>query len=85
MSIVQRIYKNTPYPINISANLKSLKVLKLERINITEKNLISIINNNPLLEILEIHKNYSGYIFGYDLALALSHLVFLKSFNLIKK
>jgi len=79
LNIIQRIYKNTPYPFFISPNLQSLKVLKLERINILEENLVSIINNNPLLEIFEIHKNYTGYIFGYNLALALSNLIFLKS------
>ena len=78
-NIIQRIYKNTPYPLFISPNLQSLKVLKLERINILEENLVSIIDNNPLLEIFEIHKNYTGYIFGYNLALALSNLNFLKS------
>ena len=79
LNIIQRIYKNTPYPFFISSKLQSLKVLKLERINILEENLVTIINNNPLLEIFEVHKNYTGYIFGYKLANALSNLIFLKS------
>ena len=77
--VVQRIYRNTPYPFFISPNLNSLIALKLERINILEDNLVNIINNNPLLEIFEIHKNYTGYVFGYNLALALSQLQNLKS------
>ena len=77
--IVQRIYRNTPYPFFISPKLNSLIALKLERINILEDNLVSIINNNPFLEIFEIHKNYTGYVFGYNLALALSQLQNLKS------
>ena len=77
--VVQRIYRNTPYPFFISPNLNSLIALKLERINILEDNLVNIINNNPLLEIFEIHKNYTGYAFGYNLALALSQLQNLKS------
>ena len=77
--IVQRIYRNTPYPFFLSSELKSLIALKLERINILEDNLVCVINNNPLLEIFEIHKNYTGYIFGYSLALALSNLKYLKS------
>ena len=77
--VVQRIYRNTPYPFFISPNLNSLIALKLERINILEDNLVTIINNNPLLEIFEIHKNYTGYVFGYNLALALSQLNNLKS------
>ena len=77
--VVQRIYRNTPYPFFISPNLRSLIALKLERINILEENLVSIINNNPLLEIFEIHKNYTGYVFGYNLALALSQLNNIKS------
>ena len=77
--IVQRIYRNTPYPFFISQKLNSLIALKLERINILEENLVSIINNNQNLEIFEIHKNYTGYIFGYNLALALSQLKNLKS------
>ena len=79
LNIIQRIYKNTPYPFFISSKLQSLKVFKLERINILEENLVLIINNNPLLEIFEVHKNYTGYIFGYKLANALSNLIFLKS------
>ena len=79
LNIIQRIYKNTPYPFFISSKLQSLKVLKLERINILEENLVSIINNNILLEIFEVHKNYTGYIFGYNLANALSNLNYLKS------
>ena len=79
LTIIQRIYKYTPYPFHLSSNIQSLKVLKLERINILEENLVLIIKNNPLLEIFEIHKNYTGYIFGYKLALALSNLNFLKS------
>ena len=77
--VVQRIYRNTPYPFFISQKLNSLIALKLERINILEDNLVSIINNNPYLEIFEIHKNYTGYVFGYNLALALSQLKNLKS------
>ena len=77
--VVQRIYRNTPYPFFISQKLNSLIALKLERINILEDNLVSIINNNPFLEIFEIHKNYTGYVFGYNLALALSQLKNLKS------
>ena len=79
LTIIQRIYKYTPYPFYLSPNIQSLKVLKLERINILEENLVLIIKNNPLLEIFEIHKNYTGYIFGYNLAFALSNLNFLKS------
>ena len=79
LSIIQRIYKQTPYPFYLCPNLQSLKVLKLERINILEENLVSIINNNPLLEIFEVHKNYTGYIFGYNLAFALNNLNFLRS------
>lgn len=79
LEVVQRIYRNTPYPFNISSNLQSLKVLKLERINILEDNLVTIVNSNPLLEIFEIHKNYTGYVFGYNLALALSQLQHLRS------
>ena len=79
LEVVQRIYRNTPYPFHISSNLQSLKVLKLERINILEENLVTIVNSNPLLEIFEIHKNYSGYVFGFNLALALSQLQFLRS------
>ena len=77
--VVQRIYRNTPYPFFISPNLRSLIALKLERINILEDNLVSIINNNPLLEVFEVHKNYTGYVFGYNLALALSQLNNIKS------
>ena len=77
--IVQRIYRNTPYPFYLSQKLNSLIALKLERINILEENLVSVINNNPNLEIFEIHKNYTGYVFGYNLALALSQLKNLKS------
>ena len=54
-------------------------MLKLERLNILEENLVLIINNNPLLEIFEVHKNYTGYIFGYNLAFALNNLNFLRS------
>ena len=79
LTIIQRIYKNTPYPFFLSNKLQSLKVLKLERINILEENLILMVNNNPLLEIFEIHKNYTGYIYGYNLALSISKLNFLKS------
>ena len=79
LTIIQRIYKYTPYPFYLSPNIQSLKVLKLERINILEENLVLIIKNNPLLENFEIHKNYTGYIFGYNLAFALSNLNFLKS------
>ena len=79
LEVVQRIYRNTPYPFHISSNLQSLKVLKLERINILEENLVTIVNSNPLLEIFEIHKNYSGYVFGFNLALALSELQYLRS------
>ena len=79
LTIIQRIYKYTPYPFYLSPNIQCLKVLKLERINILEENLVLIIKNNPLLEIFEIHKNYTGYIFGYNLAFALSNLNFLKS------
>ena len=79
LEVVQRIYRNTPYPFHISSNLQSLKVLKLERINILEENLVTIVNSNPLLEIFEIHKNYTGYVFGFNLALALSQLQFLRS------
>ena len=79
LTIIQRIYKYTPYPFYLSPNIQSLKVLKLERINILEENLVLIIKNNPLLEIFETHKNYTGYIFGYNLAFALSNLNFLKS------
>ena len=79
LTIIQRIYKYTPYPFYLSPNIQSLKVLKLERINILEENLVLIIKNNPLLEIFDIHKNYTGYIFGYNLAFALSNLNFLKS------
>ena len=77
--VVQRIYRNTPYPFFISQKLNSLLALKLERINILEESLVSIIYSNPLLEIFEIHKNYTGYVFGYNLALALSQLTHLKS------
>ena len=77
--IVQRIYRNTPYPFFLSHQLHGLIALKLERINILEENLVTIINNNPSLEVFEIHKNYTGYIFGYSLALALSQLDNLKS------
>ncbi len=77
--IVQRIYRNTPYPFFISHQIHTLIALKLERINILEENLVTIINNNPSLEVFEIHKNYTGYIYGYDLALALSQLTNLKS------
>ena len=79
LEVVQRIYRNTPYPFYISSHLQSLKVLKLERINILEENLVTIVNCNPLLEIFEIHKNYTGYVFGYNLALALSQLKYLRS------
>ena len=79
LAVVQRIYRNTPYPFFISPNLTSLIVLKLERINILEDNLVSIVNSNPLLEIFEIHKNYTGYVFGFNLALALSSLQNLKA------
>ena len=81
LEVVQRIYRNTPYPFHISSNLQSLKVLKLERINILEDNLVTIINSNPLLEIFEIHKNYTGYVFGFNLALALSQLQYLRSLS----
>ena len=81
LEVVQRIYRNTPYPFYISSNLQSLKVLKLERINILEDNLVTIINSNPLLEIFEIHKNYTGYVFGFNLALALSQLQYLRSLS----
>jgi len=79
LEVVQRIYRNTPYPFYISSHLQSLKILKLERINILEENLVTIVNCNPLLEIFEIHKNYTGYVFGYNLALALSQLKYLRS------
>ena len=79
LEVVQRIYRNTPYPFYISSHLQSLKVLKLERINILEENLVTIVNCNPLLEIFEIHKNYTGYVFGFNLALALSQLKYLRS------
>ena len=78
LNIIQRIYRNTPYPMYLSPKLQSLIILRLERINILEENLIEIINNNPALEVFEIHKNYTGYIFGYPLALALSNLKNLK-------
>ena len=81
LEVVQRIYRNTPYPFHISSNLQSLKILKLERINILEDNLVTIVNSNPLLEIFEIHKNYTGYVFGYNLALALSQLQYLHSLS----
>ena len=79
LTIIQRIYKYTPYPFYLSPNIHNLQVLKLERINILEENLVLIIKNNPLLEIFEIHKNYTGYIFGYNLAFALRNLNYLKS------
>ena len=81
LEVVQRIYRNTPYPFHISSNLQSLRVLKLERINILEENLVTIVNSNPLLEIFEIHKNYTGYVFGFNLALALSQLQYLRSLS----
>ena len=81
LQVIQRIYKNTPYPFFISPNLKSLQNIYLERINILEQTLVSIVNNNPLLEIIEISKNYTGYVYGYNLALALSKLNYLKSLN----
>ena len=54
--LIQKIFKNTNFPIYISDKLQSLLVLQLEKINILEDHLVNIIKNNPLLEVFEIKK-----------------------------
>ena len=76
--LIQKIFKNTNFPIYISDKLQSLLVLQLEKINILEDHLVNIIKNNPLLEVFEIKKNYSGYVYDKKLANALNNLKYLK-------
>ena len=76
--LVQVIYKRVPFPIRISNKLNCLMVLQLEKINILEDNLVNVVRNNTLLEIFEITKNFSRYVYGKKLALALSRLKNLK-------
>ena len=76
--LIQKIFKNTNFPIYISDKLQSLLVLQLEKINILEDHLVNIIKNNPLLEIFEIKKNFSGYVYDKKLANALNNLKYLK-------
>ena len=76
--LIQKIFKNTPFPISISDKLRSLLVLELVKVNILEDQLVSVIKNNPLLEVFEIKKNFSGYVYEIKLASALSGLNYLK-------
>lgn len=76
--LVQKIFKYTPYPISISDKLTSLLVLELEKVNKLEDQLVSVIKNNPLLEVFEMKKNFSGYVYDKKLAYALSGLKYLK-------
>ena len=76
--LIQKVFKNTCYPINISDKLQSLLVLQLEKVNILEDHLVNVVKNNPNLEVFEIKKNFSGYVYDIKLAEALSNLKYLK-------
>ena len=76
--LIQKNFKITNYPIIISNKLQSLLVLQLEKINILEDHLVNIVESNPNLEIFEVKKNFSRYVYDIKLATALSNLKYLK-------
>ena len=76
--LIQKNFKITNYPIIISNKLQSLLVLQLEKINILEDHLVNIVESNPNLEIFEIKKKFSRYVYDIKLASALNNLKYLK-------
>ena len=53
-------------------------MLQLEKINILEDHLVNIVESNPNLEIFEIKKKFSRYVYDIKLASALNNLKYLK-------